>query len=143
MTRVTPADSRLEPRHRKPTNAARRGFLFLTLALAACSPGDVNAIAGEYSLKTMIEPGHGVPMMCAGIRFDPATLGGAPGEPATTWLQFPDGNEVEVFWPTGYRARFNPTLEVLDPARRVVARGGDVFSDACTAPGGVYIMSPR
>ena len=38
---------------------------------------------------------------------------------------------MEVTWPAGYRARFNPNLEVLDESGNVVIREGDAVSGAC------------
>jgi hypothetical protein len=35
-----------------------------------------------------------------------------------------------ITWPAGFRARFSPGLEILDPSGTVVARGGVVISDA-------------
>ena len=35
-----------------------------------------------------------------------------------------------IEWPAGFRARYAPMLEVLDPSGRVVAREGQTVSDA-------------
>jgi hypothetical protein len=54
-----------------------------------------------------------------------------------------DGHRENLLWPPGFRARFTPTLEVLDPFGRVYAREGDPAHDHCPMmPGGVYLDIP-
>jgi hypothetical protein len=36
---------------------------------------------------------------------------------------------LPVLWPSGYRARFDSELSILDERSRVIARGGDVFGE--------------
>ncbi len=53
------------------------------------------------------------------------------------WIVFEsDGRQENPLWPTGYRARFAPELEVLDPSGRVVAREGDRVTGGCAMPPG-------
>jgi len=60
--------------------------------------------------------------LCLWVGLD-ATLRGDPDDPDVAWLAYP-GGRVEVVWPPGYRARFAPRLEILDPRGRVVLREG-------------------
>jgi hypothetical protein len=55
----------------------------------------------------------------------------------------PDGRRENLLWPAGYRARFAPGLEVLDPSGRVVAREGDRVTGGCSMPpGGTFVSLP-
>jgi len=67
--------------------------------------------------------------LCLWVGLD-ATLRGDPDDPDVAWLAYP-GGRVEVVWPPGYRARFAPRLEILDPRGRVVLREGQRISQAC------------
>ncbi|HEX7612729.1 MAG TPA: hypothetical protein VF371_08130 [Candidatus Limnocylindrales bacterium] len=70
--------------------------------------------------------------LCAGVGLD-AVLHGSPSDPRVAWLESSLGgpSRMEVTWPAGYRARFNPNLEVLDESGNVVIREGDAVSGAC------------
>ncbi len=52
------------------------------------------------------------------------------------WLEPIDrpGVRTAVRWPAGFRARFSPQLELLDPDGIVVARDGDVLTQICGYP---------
>ena len=70
--------------------------------------------------------------MCAGVGLD-AVLHGSPTDPRVAWLEnnTRGTSRMEVSWPAGYRARFNPNLEILDENGKVVLRDGDAVGGAC------------
>ena len=82
---------------------------------------------------------------CAGVGGD-AVLHGSPTDPRVAWLDDKLGGQsrMEVTWPAGYRARFNPNLEVLDENGNVVIREGDAVTGACgNNPGtGMLYLEP-
>lgn len=67
---------------------------------------------------------------CRGVGLD-AMLVGDASDPRSAWLQTSDGTRIELVWPAGYVARFNPSLEVADGEGRVTFRGGDKVSGGC------------
>jgi hypothetical protein len=84
--------------------------------------------------------------LCADIGLD-AVLHGSPTDPNVAWLvaNVMDGVRMDVIWPAGYRARFNPNLEVLDENGNVVLREGDAVSGACVSysdTGHLYMEPP-
>jgi hypothetical protein len=135
-----------------------RGFsgLLLLVFLVGCSsppsesasrvPTPLPTLApGEISLPTFLEEVDGHPQLCAGSWYEgDVRVHGSPDDPALTWIVFADdGHRENLLWPPGYRARFTPTLEVLDPLGRVYAREGDPAHDHCPMlPGGVYLDVP-
>ncbi len=83
---------------------------------------------------------------CAGVGLD-AVLHGSPTDPRVAWLENNMGGtpRMEVSWPAGYRARFNPNLEVLDENGNVVLSEGDAVTGACGAnpdTGMLYLEPP-
>lgn len=60
-------------------------------------------------------------------------LRGDPNDAQVTWETALDGtSRQEIVWPSGYRARLAPGLEVFDPTGRLIARDGDrVPAGAC------------
>ena len=121
-------------------------LVLLTLTAVACSPGPgaptttaVNSPApaeslapGEVALPTEVPQvlPSGVLEACAGVGLD-AVLHGDPYDPRVAWLINNLGTRIDVIWPVGYRARFAPTLEVLDAAGLVVLREGDPVTGGC------------
>ena len=72
-------------------------------------------------------------------------LHGDAHDPLVAWLADATTHaRRDVVWPPGYRARFAPRLEVLDPSGVVVLREGDVVRDACgvTDDGRLYLAPP-
>jgi hypothetical protein len=65
------------------------------------------------------------------------TLRGSASDGGVAWAIDDTGSgRVDLLWPRGYTARFNPQLEVVDESGRVVAHDGDLIIDSClTAPG--------
>jgi hypothetical protein len=70
---------------------------------------------------------------------------GSPDHLALTWIVFADdGHREPVLWPEGYRARFTPSLEVLNPFGRVVVREGQSSTGRCRMPpGDIWIDEAR
>lgn len=67
--------------------------------------------------------------MCRGIGLD-GRLTGSPNDQRIAWLE-PGGRRL--VWPTGFVARFAPTLEILDRDGQLIMDEGDVVSGACVA----------
>jgi hypothetical protein len=69
---------------------------------------------------------------CAfGVGLD-AVLHGSPTDPRITWATDRSVNaRIELLWPIGYSARFNPSLELLDEQGRVVGREGNYIISSC------------
>jgi hypothetical protein len=70
--------------------------------------------------------------VCRGIGLD-ATLVGDPNDDRMAWLQQADGTRRDLVWPEGYKARFSPSLEVLDSHGDTLFRQGDRVAGACIA----------
>jgi hypothetical protein len=66
------------------------------------------------------------------------TLAGAPSDPRLAWLVGPGGKRLDVEWPPGFTARFDPALEILDAGGNVVLRAGDAITGGCT--GDPYLL---
>jgi hypothetical protein len=77
---------------------------------------------------------------CAGIGFD-GSLQGDPSDPRVAWIVV-GGRRVEVVWPTGFQARFDPRLEILDATDTVVLREGDPVTGGCTLEHEIYVAPP-
>jgi hypothetical protein len=112
-----------------------------SILLAACSAAPPSATstltpaplaAGEVALPTFDWPAipSGVETACAGIGLVDAHLMGDPRDPHIAWL-VNVGKRIDTVWPAGFRARFDPELEVLDALDRVTMRGGDRVDGAC------------
>lgn len=128
----------------------------VTLALSGCgapaptSPPAPSATvvplaAGEVALPTEppIAVAPGVATACAGVGID-MVLHGDAADPQVVWLIGDIGPRVSVVWPTGYRARFDPSLEVLDANDTVVLRDGDRVTGACVVgdPKAILLLEP-
>jgi hypothetical protein len=61
---------------------------------------------------------------------DGARLVGNASDPRVAWVQF-GAKRADVVWPQGYRARFNPYLEILNANGEIVARHGDEIRGGC------------
>ena len=75
--------------------------------------------------------------MCAGVGFVDSVLRGAPSSADPVWIEpiASPSAKVAVRWPAGFRARFAPTLELLDGTGAVVAREGDTLTKLGGVPG--------
>ncbi len=80
---------------------------------------------------------------CAGVGND-GTLVGSPTDPRVAWLAEPQGGRVEIVWPQGFTARFDPDLAVLDASGKVVYRAGDRPGGGCVIgdPGSPLLILP-
>lgn len=97
---------------------------------ASGSPAPTRDPLGFVDLPTLpsSSPGPGgTRAVCAGVGFSDSILHGSPVASEPVWLDGLDQPSVRtaVRWPAGFRARFSPTLELLDPTGAVVAREGD------------------
>ena len=115
-------------------------YTFLVAACGALQPG-------PSALPLPTDPYHST--ACGGIGGGGfMILMGAPSDPHLTWEVGPDGGRQDIVWPPGYRARFDPSLEVLNPAGAVVFRQGDqIAAGGCVAggpsnPGAVILIQP-
>jgi hypothetical protein len=64
-------------------------------------------------------------------------LHGSAADGRVAWAIDGSGaGRVDLLWPRGYMARFNPELEIIDANGRLVAHDGDLITGSClTAPG--------
>src|SRR3954453_19794160 len=102
--------------------AALSLVVFMTAACDVSEP----APAGISLPATRRPPvPSGVLETCGGVAI-PATLAGDPHDPRVVWrVGFTDGRRTDVVRPAGYRAVFNPELEVLSADASVMLRGGE------------------
>lgn len=90
----------------------------LMLAFAGCSPSGVRL--PTTSIETC--SGHAIA----------AVLRGDKADPDVAWIEGYESHErTDVVWPTGFAARFDPHLEILDPSGRAVLREGDFINGTC------------
>ena len=69
-------------------------------------------------------------VVCAGVGND-GTLTGSPTDARLAWLAEPQDGRVEIVWPQGFTARFDPDLAILDASGKVVYRAGDRPGGGC------------
>lgn len=67
---------------------------------------------------------------CLFLSFE-GVLGGDPDADRVAWLELRNDDRWEVVWPSGYRARFAPRLQILDAGGRVVLEEGATVTSAC------------
>lgn len=108
----------------------------ITLLLAGC------VTAPTIALPTLSSFNGG----CRDVGVD-ATLAGDPNDRRVTWLVV-EGGRRDIVWPPGFRAQFDPKLEVLDASGKVVYRAGDKIDGGCTAgpadnPASLLLIPPR
>jgi hypothetical protein len=117
------------------------GWGFVSAPSGSFDPSPQPGPNGLYWLSTYNWlTGYG---LCAGTGLD-AVLHGSPTDAHVAWL---DGEQVvgplgepevvrlEIVWPAGYRARFDPNLEILDENGNVVMRDGDTVTGDCGGGG--------
>jgi hypothetical protein len=80
---------------------------------------------------------------CADVGLD-ASLMGSPTDPRVAWLVDPTGGRIDILWPRGFTARFDPDLEVLDASGMVVYRARDRIRGGCVvdSQGGPLLITP-
>jgi hypothetical protein len=115
-----------------------------TMLLAGC--GDRQPTSSTVPLPA----GQAEPFVCRGVGGGEVLLRGSSSDPRLTWETALDGTgRQEIVWPPGYRARFVPDLEVLDPNGHVIARDGDrIPGGGCAAgrsgdPTGIVQVIPK
>lgn len=130
------------------TNACRiTGITLLAVLLGACAtsvppaaptpsaPSNAaTAVAYGFPLRTLppVTVPSGAVVTCAGIGLVDAALHGDPNDPKLAWLINAVGpSRIDLVWPSGYSARFDPQLEIVDPNGVVVMREGDQIEGAC------------
>ena len=106
----------------------------VVLAVAALSLGGqpksplVRALGADEVWLRSIPPSG----LCAGGgTVGAVTLHGSLSDPRLAWLTQPDGTTRQLSWRPGTSARFAPSLEVIGPDGRVVAREGSVITGTC------------
>lgn len=67
---------------------------------------------------------------CVRISLFGVSLYGSSDYARLAWMGS-GGNQIDVVWPAGYWARFDPYLEVLDAGGHLVARDGSRVTSAC------------
>jgi hypothetical protein len=72
-------------------------------------------------------------LACSAIGVGGWTITGSPSDPQVVWLVSGDGTRMatKLVWPPGYRARFNPDLQILDANGLVVYLDGDQVLSGC------------
>jgi hypothetical protein len=79
---------------------------------------------------------NGTQIGCDAIGVDHPVFGHLAGDrtdPSVVWLVSPDRQRLEVLWPSGFFARFDPVVALHDRDRHLVANAGD----------GVLLQVPR
>jgi hypothetical protein len=88
--------------------------------------------SGDLALPTINQLSYNI---CAGVGAD-AVLHGSPTDPRIAWLESSTGSttprRMDVIWPAGYRARFAPSLEILDENGNVVLTDGAHITGLCS-----------
>jgi hypothetical protein len=107
------------------------------LAISACStPAQTSVAPSSLIALPTLPPPIGLPsgaqMGCRGVGID-AVLRGDATDPRVAWLVTSTGARLDVYWPSGYRARFSPNLEILDATGSVVLRSDAHLSGACVS----------
>lgn len=133
----------------------RLTILGVVVLVAACAGGIVGVPSvpaspiaslapGEVPLPTFQAMVDGVPVACGGTGYESEVrIHGSASDPALSWVIFWDGHREDLLWPAGFRARFDPSLVVLDGADHVVAREGERVTGGCPMPpDGLYIDLP-
>ena len=101
----------------------------LGLGIAGCGGTGVGTIGpdGTVAIPTSA-PGATV---CETGGIVPFTLQGSPTDPDHIWgVGETMHDRIRLRWPPGFTGRLGADIEVIDPTGRVVARSGDVVTDA-------------
>lgn len=61
-----------------------------------------------------------------------AILNGSASDPRVAWgVDRLSGRRIELVWPPGYQAKFDPQLAIADADGVIVAREGDILTGGC------------
>jgi hypothetical protein len=117
------------------------GWGFVSVAGGSLKPSSPPEANGLYWLST---DNWVVPGACAGGGLD-AVIYGSPTDPHVAWIEnsFSSPPRMEIVWPAGYRARFDPNLEILDANGNVVMREGDTVTGDCGGGDGFVFWPSR
>jgi hypothetical protein len=137
--------------HRRPLvpyNGSMRVMVaaFVLLAISACSaPAQTSVAPSSLIALPTLPPAIGLPSGaqrgCRGVGID-AVLRGNATDPWVAWLVTSGGARLNPYWPSGYRARFTPNLEILDATGGVVLRSGAHLSGACENADRLLFLEP-
>ena len=118
---------------------------FASLTTAGCAsppaptptPVPAGFINLAVELSASFPPHDGSVIACGMSGYDDSVLRGSPSAVDPVWLEAVarPGVKIAIRWPAGFRARFAPKLELIDPGGTVVARDGDVLTLIGTGPG--------
>jgi hypothetical protein len=101
----------------------------IALVLAGCGPSRLDL--PTTSLESC--SGYGIA----------AVLRGDAADPDVAWIErHPTRERIDVVWPTGFTARFDPELGILDSSGRVVMREGDYVNGTCGVIEGREMLAP-
>ena len=114
--------------------------LVLGTALLGCASLRTPIPSGYVDLVTMtgVSPNAGGgTLLCAGVGFVDSVLRGSQSAADPVWLEplASPSARAAVRRPAGFRARFVPALELLDPTGAVIAREGDTLTGLGGVPG--------
>ena len=140
-------------RHFKMDTAFPRfhfGFVILLPALLLV----VLACGATFTLPTFPSPKPGILVACD-MALLSGTLEGDLRDPRLAWVVAPTGKRVDVTWPWGFEAKFEPDVVVMSADASVVIKAGDsvdlgggfnqetgVFG-ACEVNGRLFLPSPN
>jgi hypothetical protein len=106
------------------------------------------------ALPALPAPPTGASVSCDTAGFM-GTLAGDVNDPWYAWLVSGSGDRVDVKWPAGFTARFDPELQIVDPTGATIARTGETiqlggglaggnteFFAACMVNGKEYLGTP-
>ena len=121
-------------------------FALVLALLVACSarvpPSPVAIGPNVFALPAANWERDGGTLLCAGGGFIGATIHGFPDDPMVVWV-VRAGGRLRLAWPSsGYVARFNPSLEVVDGGGNILFREGDSVGGGCeTGDRGIWSVT--
>jgi hypothetical protein len=116
------ANNLLEPM-RLPSTIALGVSACATIAACLSTPTPSSAVSGS-PLPTLAGWPLGSNSVCVGEEIGPAPLKLEGSVAEGVYVALANGVHIPTFWPPGYTVLYAPTLEILDPSGRVVARAG-------------------
>jgi hypothetical protein len=100
--------------------AARFAAVAAALVVVAC-----------VSQATLPVDPEGRTFCARGVGLD-AVLHGSPSDARVAWaVDNVSGQRIELVWPQGYQARFDPDLTIFRAGGSIVAREGDLVTGGC------------
>ena len=126
------------------------GLVVLGAVVVACGTGPERSPQPSPSTVALALRTMAVTGSCAGVGLD-AELHGDPKDPSIAWLTSllpagdqpdPGADRLEVVWPTGYTAVFDPTLRVIEPTGQTAMQEGDHVDGGCVTGGPLLLLGP-